>query len=357
MNKNTVIGLLVLIVVLGGGYYLLNNKGIKDDSTNTPINDGTGAPVTPSTPSAPSVETVKSNSTSNSTASITGLINPNGASTNYWFEYGEGTSIGKKTAEQVLGAGYSATPAPGFINGLSANTVYSYRLSAKNSFGVVNGAVYTLQTNNTPPAKTSPPTTQTNNAVDIERMTATLKGQVNPNGSATSYWFEYGNDKDFGHVTTYQTTNAGSSFMVVSGNITSLSPLTKYYFRLNGQNQFGTVNGATMTFTTDGPAAFSKPTVSSPTSSAVNSSSAMLGGRINANGADTTYWFEYSTDSLLGNLIGSGTTKKTVTGMNTQTIQTKVDGLNSGTKYFYRLVGKSEYGTVYSDSASFTTKK
>jgi hypothetical protein len=361
MNKNTIIGLLVLVVVLGGGYYLMKgDKATTYNSINTPItqvNNGTTKPITASTPSAPSVETSKNYFSSSSTASLTGTVKPNGAPTTYWFEYGESTSLVSRSVDQAIGGGYSAIPATGFITGLRANTTYNYRLNAKNKFGTVNGALFTLQTNNTNPPKVSAPTVRTNNALNVERTTATIKGEVNPNGSATSYWFEYGTDNGFGDVTTYQATNSGSTFMPVSGAISGLAPLTKYYFRLNGQNQFGTINGPTMNFTTDGPALSSKPTVEVSSATAITASSAMLAGQVDPNGAETTYWFEYSTDSLLGNIIGSGTAKKTVNGTNPQNVQMKVDSLNPDTKYYYHLVAKSEHGTVYSESASFTTKK
>jgi hypothetical protein len=362
MTKNTTIIVLVIVLVLGFGYYFAknNNKDLEDDTTppTTTQNNTSNSNPTPSTkPDAPTVQTSSTNSTSTSTASLNGAVNPNGAYTTYWFEYGDTTALGSRSVAPVIGSGYYLTPTPAFLTGLRTNTTYYYRLSAKNVFGTVNGSTFTFQTNSTPAPKGKAPVTRTNGTTGVSRNTATITGEVNPNGFATSYWFEYGKDKEFGFVTQFQATNSGYSYMAVSAAVSGLEPLTKYYYRLNGQNQYGTVNGTTMSFTTTGPTASSKPEVHTSSATNISSSDATFVGTINPNGDETTYWFEYSNDSLLNNLIGSGTPKGTAVGSTNQTVKINVNGLSSNTKYYYRLVGRNDNGTVYGDSVSFTTKK
>ncbi len=110
-------------------------------------------------------------------------------------------ALGTRTVLQPAGSGYAQIPAPAYITGLAANTQYFFRLSAQNAGGTVAGATYTFTTNSTPPVPAAPPTVSTLSAADIARTTATVNGIVNPNGYATSYWFEYGENNDLGEAT------------------------------------------------------------------------------------------------------------------------------------------------------------
>ena len=360
MNKNIIIWVLVVVVVVGAGFYLFKNNGVSTvnniSSNTTPV-----APVVQSTPTltpdVPVVVTSQNNSVSSSTAELAGTVNPNGASATYWFDYGTSTAFGNQSVAQSIGSGYSSISATGFISGLNANTLYYYRLSAKNRFATVNGTMYSFQTNNNPPIQAVKTSVKTNTATNISNTTAVVNGQVNPNGTATSYWYEYGTDTNFGYVTAFLGTNSGTSYMSVPTSIAGLTPLTKYYFRLNAENQFGTVNGSIVSFTTTGPATPNSPTVQTSNATNINSSSATFDGRINPNGADTVYWFEYSNNSLLNNLIGSGTPQETVTGTNSQNVNANVNNLQSNTKYYYHLVGRNQFGTIYGSIVSFTTKR
>lgn len=362
MNKNTTIGVLVVLVVIGLGYFILKSPTPVQVNTTieTPLQTDTTSPTTPtpeSTPDAPVVTTGENTVASNATVSLNGTVKPNGLSTTYWFDYGESTAFGNRSTSQALGSGYSTIPTPGYITGLRSNTLYYYRLNAQNTVATVHGQMYSFETNSNPPPRVVAATVHTTTATAIARTDATINGEVNPNGIPTSYWFEYGTSTNFGGVTGYEQTNSGSTLVSVSSRITNLLPLTRYYFRLNVQNEFGTITGAVKNFTTTGPATFMKPTVQTSNATAVSSTDATFVGRINPNGSETTYWFEYSTDSLLGSLIGTGTPRGTVTGITTLPVQINVNGLEKNTKYYYHLVATNQEGTVNGAIVSFTTKK
>ena len=369
MNKNIVIGLLAVVIVLGGGYYLLatnNQIAPIDQNNNNPIPTTPSTPVTPVIPviplilGTPTVETSPNVSTSISTALVSGKIIPNGISTTYWFEYGETTALGNKTSAQIIGSGFSAISSPGFIAGLRANTSYYFRLSAHNNFGTASGASYTFTTNSTPPVKAAVPTAHTSNANSILRVSANLNGQVNPNGWQTNYWFEYGKDNNLGNITSISsaTPNTSLSSLDVTASVSGLDPLTRYYFRVNAQNQFGTVTGTTLSFTTQGPLNPGIPVVTTNQASNITSTSVRLNGRVNPGGVDATYWFEYSNDSLMGSIINGGTPVQNLNaGTNTTNVQANLSGLSKNIKYFYRLVGKNQYGTIYGSINSFSTKQ
>jgi hypothetical protein len=101
-------------------------------------------------------------------------------------------------------------------------------------------------------------------------------------------------------------------------------------------------------------AAVTKPTVSTGGAAQITQTSATLTGKVNPNGARTTYFFQYGTSNLYGSTtgptdIGSGTKAKTAAALLT--------GLTPFTKYHYRLVAQNEKGTSFGGDKTFTTKK
>jgi hypothetical protein len=95
------------------------------------------------------------------------------------------------------------------------------------------------------------PIVKTGQATDIEVGTAVLNGSVNPNGAATTYWFEYGTTKSYGSQTNAQSLLAGNHTVDVSAEITGLAPNTVYHFRLVAFNSGGSAAGVDHRFTTE----------------------------------------------------------------------------------------------------------
>ncbi|MDO8742166.1 MAG: fibronectin type III domain-containing protein [bacterium] len=367
MNQNLLIGIVAAIIIVGGGGVWLFASGrlspgtatttlsTLNNAVTTPI-DTTSFAVNP-TASAPIVTTGTLVVASNSSAVMTGKVVPNGSQSTYWYEYGRTSSLGTRTLSQALGSGFVSISAPAFITGLSANTNYSYRLVAQNDFGTIQGVTLSFITNNNPPLIGSAPATRTDAATSILRTSATLSGHVTPNGSDTSYWFEYGFSSALGNMTTFYSAGAGTASVNESVTISNLLPATKYYFRMNAQNQFGTVSGALLSFTTSGPAAMSAPSADTAAATNLASTTATLHGNVNPNGASTSYWFEYDTDSSLGSLLGSTTHKVIVSVAANQTnVSNDLSGLEPNTNYWYRVVAMNSQGTTSGDIVKFKTK-
>jgi len=365
MNKNIVIGVLVIIVLLAGGYYIFNTSSSQgtDMSTTTSATDITGTGQSggtdqSSTPGAPVVITEASVAPTNSTAVVTGTVTPNGAQTTYWYEYGASANLGSKTSAQTIGSGWTAIASPGYITGLQPNTSYFFRLTASNAYGTVNGPTYGFNTNNNPAGQGTAPAVSTNAAKSITSTGATVNAQVNPHSSVTTFWFEYGTTPNFGGITTFESAGNTNTSSSVSAQLSGLAPQTTYYFRVNAQNQYGTVNGATQNFTTSGPAASAlPPVVTTQVASPVTTTTATLRGTVNNNGASATYWFEYSTDSLLGSALLRSTPQNTLGASGTtQSISANISGLKSGTTYYYRSVAHNSAGIVRGSNQTLTTK-
>ncbi|MFH1230427.1 MAG: putative Ig domain-containing protein [Planctomycetota bacterium] len=123
------------------------------------------------------------------------------------------------------------------------NTVYFWRINSKNAGGTTIGIVWNFTTQIPPP-----PTVTTNPATAITYNSAVLNGNVNPNGLATTAYFQWGQTTSYGNTTTAQAIGSGTSNVVVSANISGLSSNTVYNFRCVATNAGGTTYGTNRAF-------------------------------------------------------------------------------------------------------------
>jgi hypothetical protein len=332
------------------------NAAPQTASTTPDVSDVSGTPSTP-TASAPTVTMSTLVVVSSATAVLTGTVVPNGAQTAYWYDYGRTDSLGTRSNTQDAGSGFVRIATPAFINNLSSNTQYSARLNATNAYGTVSGQIYRFTTNSTVPSVSATlPIIRTDLSLSLARTSATLNGQVNPNGSETSYWFEYGVTNNLGNTTAILSAGNSTIAQAISIPLSGLKPLTTYYYRLDAQNQYGTVNSSILTFITTGPAVTSVPTVSTLNPISITPSTVTLRGQVNPNDTATTYWFQYGTDPLGGTVLG-GTTRTIVTGTMTLSVTANVSGLKPLTKYYYQLMANNGSGIVHGVMVPFTTAK
>ncbi|MEI6569554.1 MAG: DUF6531 domain-containing protein, partial [Verrucomicrobiota bacterium] len=141
----------------------------------------------------------------------------------------------------------------------------------------------------------------------------------------------------------------------VSGNTFSLSvsgflPNTAYKYRVWARNSVGwsdvsLVNVATFT-TSSGQAA---PTVQTLTANPVTANSARLNATVNANGASTSFHFEYGTTTAYGSSTAAGNTSASVS------LTFDLTGLLPNTAYHYRIVASNSGGTSYGYDVPFNT--
>ena len=298
--------------------------------------------------SAPTVQTNAATNVQQTSATLNGSVNPNGANTAYWFEYGTTQSFGNTTSQQNAGTGTSAQSVSASLTSLVANTTYYFRIDAQNQYGTVQGNTMSFTTSG---QQGNTPIVQTLAATNVQQTSATLNGSVNPNGADTQYWFEIGTTQSLGSQSPSQDIGSGTSAQQVTLPVSSLSPNTTYYFRVDAQNQYGTSQGSILSFTTGGQQG-SAPIVITNAATNVQQTSATLNGSVNPNGADTQYWFEIGTTQSLGNTtpqqsIGSGTVAQQVT-VNTSS-------LSPNTTYYFRVDAQNQYGTSQGSILSFTT--
>jgi hypothetical protein len=83
------------------------------------------------------------------------------------------------------------------------------------------------------------PKVNTNGAREVSYGSAVLTGSINPNGSNTSYYFQYGVTKAYGSQTMIADAGSGTKTLPVRLAISGLQPLTVYHYRLVAVNSFG----------------------------------------------------------------------------------------------------------------------
>jgi subtilisin family serine protease/DNA-binding beta-propeller fold protein YncE len=179
-------------------------------------------------------------------ATLNATVNPEGGATFYRFEYGETTSYGSVTSEELVGTGTSDVKVSRAIAGLKDATTYHFRVKATRGGNIVSyGSDQTFAAPKAPSA-----TTEAATAVKFDR--ATLNATVNPNGGATTYQLEYGKTTSYGTKIPIspKSIGSGTSNVPVAETPTGLSAETTYHYRVVASNEVATTNGADKTLTT-----------------------------------------------------------------------------------------------------------
>jgi hypothetical protein len=193
-----------------------------------------------------------------------------------------------------------------------------------------------------------PPLVTTNPASNVASFSATLNGSVNPHGTTTSVYFEYGPTTSYGHTTPMLTRN-GNTVRAISANISGLMASHVYHFRIVAHNAGGTRYGNDRTFTT--LSATGPPVVITNPATNVASSSATLNGSVDPHGLTTTVHFQYGTTTSYGSI----TANQGKTGNTYQNVAANISGLTTHTTYHFRIVATNNGGTRLGSDRIFTT--
>jgi hypothetical protein len=289
---------------------------------------------------APTANTGPVTALGTTSATAAGTVNPNGEATTWYFEYGTSASYGKKTTSRSAGAGTADVQVSGAITGLAAGTTYHYRLVATSGDGTTRGTDGVFTT-------LSPPRAVTGSTTGIALSSATLNGTVDPNGQATTWYFEYGTSTSYGAKTPAKSAGSGTAAASVSAGLSGLGAGRLYHYRLVATSGAGTSRGADRTFSTWGP-----PTAVTVTATSIAPRSARLRGRVTPNGLATTWYFEYGTSTSYGAATRAGNAGKGVT---SRSISFALSGLRAATTYHYRLVARNSSGTSRGADLTLTT--
>ena len=289
---------------------------------------------------APTAITGPVSSAGTTSATATGTVNPNGRPTSWYFEYGTGTSYGRRTSTRSAGSGRTNVQVSGALTGLSPGTTHHYRLVATSGDGTTRGADGIFTTSSAPVAVTGP-------ASSVTPTSATLNGSVDPNGRATTWFFEYGTSTGYGSRTAATSAGSGTNARSVSTAVGGLTPGRRYHYRLVATSDAGTSRGADRTFAPAGV-----PTAVTRSVSAVTTRSVRLHGAVTANGQPTSWYFEYGTSPSYGVRTAArnaGSSTRPVR------VSSSTNGLRRATTYHYRLVAVNPSGTSLGGDRTFRT--
>lgn len=299
--------------------------------------------------SIPDVTTEPPLNVSGTTATLAGLVNPQGVEvTECKFEYGLTTAYGQTApCEGAIPTDSVDHDVTASVTGLQADgTTYHYRLVVESANGQVRGTDLTLVTLQT--ATTEP-------ATEVADTSATLNGTVRPEGEQlTECFFEWGKTSLYGQTTPCSPSAASipADFAshAVSAHLGELDPNTTYHYRLVKVTASGTTLGQDLTLTTQGA-----PLVVEQRALQVEQGSAILRAKINPAGSPTTYHFEWGEGSSFDHRVPLSEELVAGSGTETVTVSTNISGLSPATAYSFRIVASNSYGTTTAPGQFFET--
>ena len=252
---------------------------------------------------APTVTTNPPTEVMDTSATLNGAAVPNGDPATGYFRYATvnpGTcndTFGTRapaTGGTDLGGGTTSAPYTQAVTGLTDGMTYYYCAIATNAAGTGFGAVQMFVAGGVPPDVT------TEAATAVTTMGATVAGTANPNGTATTGYFRYGDTDpgtcDDGFGTRAPATGGidvglGTTAMPFSLPLTGLEPARQYYYCAAAANVGGAAFGQVRTFTT----AAVPPTIRTLDVTPDGADAVTLHGAGNPNGSASVAWFRYDT--------------------------------------------------------------
>ena len=234
------------------------------------------------------------------------------------------------------------------LSTIHAGTTYHFRLSLTNSNHVPRDS--SDRTFEALPAVTE---LKTLAATEITQESALLHGSYEAEESIpTSYFFEYGTSTHYGHSQPLEPApvpGEPTGATEVKAPIESLVSNTIYHYRVVAENSFGTTDGEDQTFTTYQP-----PTIEGVSSSEVSATTAVLDAKVNPDGlpsgTEAECHFEYGLTTSYG---ATAPCPSKLSGTTGQFVEVKIEGLQRGATYHFRLVVENRWGAVTSEDQSF----
>jgi hypothetical protein len=287
----------------------------------------------------PSVSTGSAGGITETTGTVGGAVNPNLVATTFHVDYGLTAAYGSASAEQVVGNGSSPLAVSTNLSGLSPATTYHYRISATNGLGTVSGGDRTFRTSGSPLATTG-------GVLGVDQTHVNALGQVNPEGSATTFWFLYGPTSLYGQITATNSAGAGAAAVNVQAVMSGLKPRTLYHYRVVASNASGKVFGSDAVFELGPPSAVTG------TATQVTASSAVIGGVVTPWVNRTTFVVQYGPTPAYGSATSPVSVGAGAAGV---PVAAPLTGLGPHLLYHYRVVATNSFGTTAGADRTVTT--
>ena len=319
----------------------------------------------------PTVTTTAATTIGVTNATLNGTVNPNDLATGYYFEYSSSSSTLATHSTTTTNTGLSggtAQSASLTLNGLASGTTYYYRIVATNVAGSSTGGIFSFST-----------------TIPITSVTAPTNGNYTT-GQYIEIAMTYGTAVAVTGVPRIRLTIGESDVyatpFIPDGGPAPLSALVLYFhymvqagdydangitvhspIDLNGgtiiEDSWTSSANASLTFnppdTTGVLANLVPPAAATTVATTIGTTNATLNGTVNPNNLDTGYYFEYSSSS---STLATHSTTATNTGLSGSTAQSAsltLNGLASGTTYYYRIVATNVAGSSTGGIFNFST--
>ena len=289
-------------------------------------------PAPPPDTTAPAISAVASSGLTTTGATVTWTTNE---ASDTQVEYGTTTAYGSSTTlASALVTAHAQT-----LGGLTAGTVYHYRVKSRDAAGNLATSADRTFTTVAPPDTTAPVISGVA-ASSVSATGATVSWSTN---EAADTQVEYGTDTSYGSLSTLAAAKVTSHGVGLGG----LSATTTYHYRVLSRDAAGNLaTSADFTFTTSAPADTTGPTISVVDASLVSTTSATIGWTTNE-AADTQV--EYGATTSYGS-------RTTLAALLTTNHAATLASLTAGTTYHYRVLSRDAAGNLgTSQDMTFTT--
>src|SRR5215211_8573248 len=165
-------------------------------------------------PARPDVTTGPAANVTQTTATLTGSVNPNEAETTYFFEYGPTATYGARVPDPPasVGKGNRRVAVTADIGGLAPATTYHYRLVARNAQGVRRGSDRTFRTQRQPLGLSLTATPNPVHPGGRTAITGTLSGTGNADRQIVLQSNPFPYTQGFRNVSDIHLTNSDGTF-------------------------------------------------------------------------------------------------------------------------------------------------
>ena len=281
-----------------------------------------------------------------STATLHGSWTGEGASTQYYFQWGF-TPLYDRTSPMPAGDGGSGVGPQSVsvaLTDLLPTAIYHYRIVATNPDGTSLGEDRTFATPQLAASKYLP-------VLKLTTSSAEVRGTVNPQSTgSTTYHFDYGTDTAYGSSTPESSpVGSDSAEHPASAVIEGLAPGTTYHYRLVATSPTGIGYGTDQTLTT----VPNLPAVTESHTSGVSASEVVLNAAVKPGFGPTVVYFQYGPTPSYGS--ATVTSGPLPADDDEHLVSSGVGGLAMDTTYHYRAVAINFAGTSYGADDTLTT--
>jgi hypothetical protein len=189
----------------------------------------------------PSASTGAAREVINTSATLSGTVQPNGQPTEYAFQYGSSTQYPQETAVQNAGSGVASVAVTATVTGLQPGTTYHFRLIAANARGSATGADVTFKTAGLAPAPGAAPSPTTGAASATGAHEATLNGTIGASLSKLQYYFQIGPRVPYELETISRVLAASKLTTEVQASVIGLENNQLYHYRLVAVGESGEI--------------------------------------------------------------------------------------------------------------------